>query len=59
MARGTRCAHALVVHSALRVLLWLVAILAPGGFLLLPLLAAGALRKKLPPHHARDRAVQA
>jgi hypothetical protein len=59
MARGMEGAQALAMHAALRILLWMVAIVAPGGFLLLPLLVAEALKKKLPTRRDSGRAVQA
>ena len=37
-----------------RVLLWTVVLLAPGGFLLVPLLAAASLRSKTDPSDPSD-----
>jgi hypothetical protein len=47
------------MSSALRMLLWIVAILAPGGFLVLPLLIADALKRKLQPHRSTWRVTKA
>jgi hypothetical protein len=52
--RGTVCATLLpAVKRFIRALLWATAILAPGGIILLPVLAGEALARKARPAPAR------